>query len=70
MWTYRFAGLRLHPEIPLLPLTCLVHLRIPLALLVLGRARGCDQGGIDDRALFHRHALLLEMGVHRLRSCV
>ena len=63
-----YAAVDLHPEIPLLPLTGLVHLRIALALLVLGRARGCDQGGIDDRALFHRHALLLQMGIHRLKD--
>jgi len=43
MWTYRFAGLRLHPVgeafraavEPLLALAGLVHLRIPLLLLVL-----------------------------------
>jgi hypothetical protein len=43
MWTYRFAGLRLHPVgeafraavVPLLALAGLVHLRIPLLLLVL-----------------------------------
>ncbi len=35
MWTYRFAGLRLHPEKPLVAFLGLVHLRIALPLLVL-----------------------------------
>jgi hypothetical protein len=36
MWTYRYAGLRLHSEIPLVALLGLVHFRIPLLLLIFG----------------------------------
>ena len=35
IWSYRFAGLRLHPEIPLVALLGLVHLWIALPLFVL-----------------------------------
>jgi hypothetical protein len=37
-------------------------IRIPLPLFVLAGAGRRDQGGIDDRALAHRHAFLTEMG--------
>ena len=51
--TYRFAGLRLHAEIPLIPLLGLVHFWISLALLVFRGGWSGDQGGINDRALLH-----------------
>ena len=35
MWTYRYAGLRLHPEVPLVAFLGLVHFRIPVIGLVL-----------------------------------
>jgi two-component system nitrogen regulation response regulator GlnG len=38
------ADVRLHPEVPLLALLALMHLGVALAALVLGRARGGDQG--------------------------
>jgi len=43
-----------------------MHLRIPVPILVLGGAGSRDQGGIDDRALLHDHASLLEMAFNRL----
>jgi hypothetical protein len=46
----------------------LVHLRIPLPLFVFGRAGCRDQGGIDDRALAHRHASLTEMGFDSVKD--
>ena len=61
MWTYRFAGLRLHPEVPLVAFLGLVHLRIPFICLVLGGTGSGDQSGIDNRALLHGHAVGLEM---------
>jgi hypothetical protein len=67
-WIYRFAGLRLHAEVPLVALLGLVHLRIPLTSLVFGGAGGGDQGGIDDRALPHGHAQFLEMGFDGLEN--
>ena len=76
MWTYHFAGLRLYPVgeafraavVPLLALASLVHLRIPLLLLVLGGAWCGDQGGIDDRALLHGHAIDLEVRLDHLNN--
>jgi hypothetical protein len=41
--------MRFHAEVPLVALLGLVHLWISLALLILGRARGCD-----DRRIHHR----------------
>src|SRR5208282_1052718 len=41
---------RLHPEIPLLALLRLVHLRITLLLAVLGRGGRMDNGRVHDRA--------------------
>jgi hypothetical protein len=45
--------MRLHPEIPLIAFLGLVHLRVTRFALVLGRGRGGDDGGINDRALPH-----------------
>ena len=64
------ADVDLHTEIPLVALLCLVHLRIPLPLLVLGGAGCRDQGGIDDRVLLHAHAVCLEVGFHRLKDLI
>ena len=47
------ADVRLHAEIPLVTLLCLVHLGIAFPARVLGRARCRDDGGIDDGAFFH-----------------
>src|SRR3954453_13849000 len=54
------ADMRLHPEVPLFALLglgllraralWLVHLRVTALLLVLGRGRSGNDGGIDDRA--------------------
>jgi hypothetical protein len=68
MWTYRFAGLRLHAEIPLVAFLGLVHFWIPLALLVFRGGWSGDQGGINDRALLHGHASRLEMGFDGLKD--
>src|SRR5262249_61278973 len=42
--------MRLHPEIPLVALFGLVHLRIARLVGILGRRRRIDDGCIDDRA--------------------
>ena len=52
--------MRLHPEIPLVALFGLVHLRVAALLLVLGRGRRSDDRRIDDRPLAHRQAALLQ----------
>src|SRR6266536_3055446 len=51
--------MRLHPEVPLVALPGLVHFVAGFAL-VLGRGRGGDDRGIDDRALAHQQAALLQ----------
>ena len=53
----------LHAEVPLIPLTRLMHVRIALLVLVLGGRGGIDDGGIDDRALGDLDALGLQMPV-------
>ena len=45
-----------------------MHLRSPLPFLVHDGAGSSIQGGIDDCALLHGHAALLEMGFHRLKN--
>ena len=47
----------------------LVHLWVPFTCFVFGGAGSGDQGGIDDRALLHGHALLLEVGRDRFEIC-
>jgi hypothetical protein len=50
------ANMDFHPIVELIALLDLVHLRIPLLFFIFNGAGGCDQGGIDDRALMHLHA--------------
>src|SRR4051795_2004295 len=50
----------LHPEVPLIALLRLVHLRITALLLVLRRRRGGNDGRIDDRPVPHQQAALLQ----------
>src|ERR1017187_6580728 len=58
---------RLQPEVPLLALPGLVHLRVALAARVLGRRRRMDNGRIHDRAGRDLDALGRQMMVHRLQ---
>ena len=46
----------------------LVHLWVPFTGFVFGGTGSRDQGGIDDRALLHGHALLLEVGLDRFEN--
>jgi len=62
------ADVDFHAEVPLVAFFGLMHLRIPIPILVLGGAGSRDQGGIDDRALLHSHASLLEMAFNRLKD--
>ena len=43
------ADVRLHAEVPLVPLLPLVHLPVPLAVLVLRRTRRVDDARVHDR---------------------
>lgn len=52
------TDVRLHPEVPLIALLGLVHLGIALSILVLGRTRRGNDGGIHHRAGLEHQALL------------
>jgi hypothetical protein len=47
---------------------CLVHLWVPFTGFIFGGTGSRDQGGIDDRALLHGHAPLLEVGLDRFKN--
>ena len=49
--------LRLHPEVPLVPLLGLMHLGVALLGAILRRRWGGDDGRVHDRALPQPHAL-------------
>ena len=49
------ADVQLHPEMPLVPLPRLVHLRVAGVALVLGRRRRRDDGGVNDAALLQQN---------------
>ena len=68
IWIYRYAGFWLHAEVPLVHLLGLVHLRTPLPLPILSGTGGCDQDGINDRALLHGHAVCFEVPIHHLKD--
>ena len=57
-----------HAELPLVALLGLMHPGIAAAVLVLRRARGVDDGGVDKGALAHQHAPLLEAVVDRFEN--
>ena len=50
-------------EIILVSLLGLVHFRVALAVLVLGRAGRVDQCGIDDSALAQRQAAIPQVAI-------
>ena len=58
----------LQSDAPLIALLGLVHLRIPLACVALSGTGRDDQGGIDDRALSHRHAHVAEVSFEGLKD--
>jgi hypothetical protein len=68
IWTYRYAGVRLHSKIPLVALLGLAHLRIPLPVFVFGGAGRRDQGGLHEHALPHRHAPCAEVCFDGLKN--
>jgi hypothetical protein len=45
-----------------------VPLWIPFTSFVYGGTSSRNQGGIDDRALLHGHAPLLEVGLERFKN--
>jgi len=62
------ADVRLHPEVPLVPLLGLVHLRVARLVLVLRRTWRCDDRRVDDGAGSHQQALLPEVGVDLVKE--
>ena len=50
-------------EVVLVALLSLVHLRVALAVLVLGRTRCMDQRSIDDGALTQRQTAVTEIAI-------
>jgi hypothetical protein len=62
------ADMGLQAEIPLVALLGLLHLRIALLGLVLGRGSDRHDGGVDDGALAHEQALLGQSGVDLLED--
>ena len=52
------ADVQLHPEMPLVPLLRLVHLRIAGVALVPGRRWRRDDGGVNDAALLQQNSPL------------
>src|ERR1043165_3537963 len=59
-----YADVDLHAEVPLIAFLRLLHLRVALLLLVLGRRRRGDQRGIDNRPARQLHALRQEQLTH------
>ena len=57
------TDMRLYAEVPLVALLGLVHLRIPLARTVLGRAGSRNQGGVYHGAGLEHQAIARQCGV-------
>jgi uncharacterized protein len=53
-----------HPDVPLVALLGLMHLRVAALLLIFGRRRGGDDRGIDNRGLPHQQTALLQHRTH------
>ena len=53
----------LHPEMPLVPLLGLMHLRVPLLGTVLGGRRRLDEDGVHDGSLPQPQPLAFQVGV-------
>ena len=61
------ADVRLHAEVPLIALLGLVHVRIELMLGFLGRERGIDDAGADDRSGRSLESLRLQVPMYFLK---
>ena len=56
-------NVRFHPKVPLVALLGLVHLRVALALAVLGRAGRGNQGRINGRSILERQTFTRQGGI-------
>lgn len=64
------ADVRLHPEVPLVALLRLMHLRIALAVSVLRRRRCGDDAGVDHGSFAQQQALGGQVLVDRLEDAL
>jgi hypothetical protein len=62
------TNVRLHPEMPLVALLGLMHFRVTLTRVILGRGRCGNQGGIDDTTFAHEQALLRQVQVDGVKD--
>jgi len=62
------ADVRFHPEVPVIALLRLVHLRITLAILVLRRWWRGDQRGVNNGPLAHHQTFFGEVLVDRIED--
>ena len=62
------ADMRLQAKIPLIAFLGLMHLRIPLAIFVLGRGRSCDDRRVHDAARANLDTLGGKMCVNGLKQ--
>ena len=61
---------RLHSEMPLVPLLSLMHRRVPFPGAVLGGRRGLDDAGVHDGSLPQPQPLGLQVGVDLLQQAL
>ena len=64
------SDMSLHAEVPLITFSRLMHIRIALLFLVLGRTRRIDDTGIDDGAPAYFQAIFLEVLINQIKQTV
>lgn len=62
------ADVAFHSKVPLISLLGLMHLRVALAALVLGRTRCRDQGGVHHSAGLEHQAMCAQFGVDDVQN--
>jgi hypothetical protein len=64
------ADMGLHPEVPLVALARLAHLRVALFLLVLGGTGGADDAGINNSAPGYLQSVFLEVLIDQVEQLI
>lgn len=64
------ADMGLHAEEPLITLPGLMHLRVALLFLVLGRTGRIDNRGVDDSAAIHLQPVLIQILVNQVEQLI
>lgn len=62
------ANMHLHAKVPFIAFLGLVHFRVSLTFLVLGRAGCGDNRGINNGAFSHHQALLSQLGAYGIED--